>query len=81
LKVGIQPKLDDVDARQLAEMKASPAFALLRKRIEAELERTREQCEAADGAMDIHRAQGKIVALRTVLGLPDRLISEAKSTK
>jgi hypothetical protein len=81
LKVGVQPRLDDVDARQLSDMKASAPFGVYRKRVEAELERVRELCERNDGAMDIHRAQGMVAALRTVLALPDRLITEAKSAK
>jgi hypothetical protein len=69
-------RLDDFDARDLKEMLASRPFALLRARLAAELERQRAACERAAEAVELHRAQGAVAALRTALDLPERVLKE-----
>lgn len=62
-------------------MLASPAFALLKARIAAELERARTECETECGRDSVYFSQGQAKALRTVLALPDMMLTEMKARK
>jgi hypothetical protein len=74
-------RLDDLEVRRFQEMIESPSFARLWGRVKAELERARGECERADGAVELRRAQGAVKALRTVLGLPAQVMAEMAPKK
>ena len=69
-------RLDAIDAERFRDMMASPSFALVRSRIDAELGRAREACTQATKRIQIHRAQGSAAALRAVLGMPAQILDE-----
>jgi len=73
--------VSNLEAERFEAMLASPSFGLLRARIAGELERARTDCESQDGALEIHRAQGRVKALRTMLELPINMLKEMKGKK
>lgn len=75
-RLTIQSRPDAIDAERFGEMIRSPLFALFRARLEAELERTRGQCEHADDELELRRAQGGVKALRAALALPEAIRTE-----
>jgi hypothetical protein len=78
MEIKVTPGYEESDAEALAQMKQSRAFGLYLKRINAELERNRNMCEAYDGT-GLYRAQGTVSGLRTAIGLVDTLIQEART--
>lgn len=80
-KVTSSERLDQLDAERFRDMLASPPFDILRKRITAELERARMDCERQTNIRDLRRAQGVTSGLRTVLALPEQILKEIESRK
>jgi hypothetical protein len=72
-------RLDDLDARRFKEMIDSAPFQLLWDRVAIERVRAGITCERGEGLVELRRAQGAAKALRTVLGLPEVLLSEMKA--
>ena len=77
-KLNVAVGHDRGEAERFQAMVESPAFAALRGRMEAALERERATCERADGELELRRAQGAVSALRTMLGLPKVMLAELK---
>jgi hypothetical protein len=77
-KVTPSTRLDGIDAQRFQAMIESPSFAILRLRIETELERASGNCERSDSELGMRRAQGAAYALRAVLGLPAMILAEMK---
>lgn len=71
-----QKKIDSLEAERFEAMIASEAFAILRKRIAAFLDRSRVECESRHEPSALYRAQGAVAALRTVLDLPQMITDE-----
>lgn len=69
---------DALDTERFENMLASPPFALYLKRVAAELERARTDCEKQDELRAIHNAQGRCASLRTVLELPAIMLREMR---
>lgn len=74
-------RLDHLDGERFADMVSSPPFEILRKRLQAEMERQSRVCESAASIIDIHRAQGGVGALRAALNLPAQIITEIRNSK
>ena len=74
-------RLDSLDAERFRDMVASPPFALLRARLEAELERARGACEGHEERVALYRAQGRCAALRTALALPALILKEIEKPR
>jgi hypothetical protein len=80
VNVARTPKPDSIDARRLREMIDSPPYRLVAARVNAELDRALATCERSDVAVTLHRSQGAVAALRTVLAIPELILKEiAKS--
>jgi hypothetical protein len=79
-KVTAATRLDHLDAERLRDMLASPTFAILRGRIDQCLRASQTDCERKDDPRDIHRAQGRVEALRWVLALPDQILKEIQKS-
>jgi hypothetical protein len=73
-------RLDSLDTERFETMIGSPAFALLRARMVAELERARNDCETQCELVQT-RAQGQAKAFRTALDLPAIMLREMKERK
>lgn len=67
-----------LEVEQITTMLDSPGYARLKKRIEAELERARGECETATAPEEVYRRQGRVAALRGVLGLPEQILSDMR---
>ena len=81
-EVVVEEPFDSGSLDALADLSVSPGYALVRERIEKEIERKREDLETVPanlrGAGSIEGLQGHIKALRTVLAMPGILKSEIK---
>lgn len=77
------PRFDALDRELFETMIVSPSFVVYRRRLIAELERARIDCETREEACAIHRAQGSVRGLRIALGLPEEILKEmrAKASK
>ena len=71
-------RADVLEWERFRDLVASPEFAILRERIEAELERGRLALERPDDDREAARLRGVVAALRMVLVLPERLLAEMK---
>ena len=74
-------RLDGIDAERFRDMLALESFAILWKRILAEMERSREACSQQTEPRDIYRAQGAAGALRAVLAMPETILAEMRPKK
>ncbi len=72
--------MDGLEIARFAAMLQSEAFLILRARIEAELDRARNDCEN-QCELVLMRAQGQAKALRTVLALPGMMLAEMKASQ
>jgi hypothetical protein len=72
----VTDRLDHLDAERFRDMVLSPPFQTYRRRIEAELERARGECERCDDWNEVRLAQGRAAALHAVLGLPATILGE-----
>lgn len=70
------PKPDKIDAERMRAMLASEPYRLISTRIKAELDRALATCECSADPVALHRAQGAIAALRTVVAIPDLILKE-----
>lgn len=74
-------RLDELDAERFSDMVASPPFALLWKRVLAELRRSCDACSAASEPLEVYRAQGRVAAYKAVLDMPATILSEIRAKK
>jgi hypothetical protein len=77
----VSDRHDHLDAERFRDMVLSPPFQILRRRIEAELERQRTECERQEDESPLRQAQGAVAALRTVLALPTIILGEIERAK
>jgi hypothetical protein len=73
------PRFDGIDAQRFKEMVDSEAFARFTLRVTAELKRAEEACVRDVDEVLVRRAQGAVVALRTVIGLPASILREMEA--
>lgn len=81
LTIKTSKRFDALETERFREMLASEPFQKYTARLNEMLTTAARECENEDDDRRLRRAQGRALALRAVLGVPDRILAEMRARK